>query len=94
MIKRNINNNIKKKPIHKNMKIKNSLSLLSPLKFLQNNNLIYNIKFYSTFSKFAHSYNIYKITEEELLYLNHNIDNISNSFSLFKSNINTNFISN
>ena len=95
MVKKNKhNNNIKKKPIHKKMKLKNSLSLLSPLKFLENNNFIYNIKFYTSFKKFSISYNKYKITDEELLYLNHNIDNISKSFSLLKSNPNTNFISN
>ena len=57
-----------------------SLNLISPFEFNENNNFIYNIKFYKEFYKFGNSFNNYKPTNDEIVYLSKNIKNISNSF--------------
>lgn len=65
----------------------NSLSLISPFCFSENNSFIYNIKFYKDFYKFSNSFNDYKPNNEEIIFLKNNIKNIENSFNNFKSNI-------
>ena len=76
------------------IKIKNILSQISPLKFLKNNNFIYIIKYYKLFKKFVNLYDIYKITDDELFFLEQNINNIKNSFNLLNTKIDNNYVSN
>lgn len=93
MVKKKVIDSTKVKTPTK-IKIKNILSQISPLKFLKNNNFIYIIKYYKLFKKFVNSYDIYKITDDELFFLEQNINNIKNSFNLLNTKIDNNYVSN
>ena len=91
MVKK-ISKNSKIKTQSNSLILKNSLSLISPLKFTSSHQFIYNIKFYKEFRKFVNNYDCYKTTEEELLFLKTNIENINKSFSYLSLKNNSNFV--
>lgn len=64
---------------------KNSLNIISPFQFSKENSFIYDIKIYKSFKKFVKSYNDYKPTNKEIVFLKSNIENIDNSFSFIEN---------
>lgn len=79
---------IKTKQKNKEKKVyiskKNSLDIISPFQFKKENSFIYNIKIFESFKKFVRSYNEYKPTNKEILFLKNNIENIDNSYSILE----------
>ena len=69
---------------------KNSLKLISPLFFTPKNNFIYIIKNYTFFQKFCKDLNKYKPTENEIVFLKNNLDNIDFTFHLMDEKYNNN----
>ena len=82
---------IKKKKVY--ISKKNSLYIISPFQFKKENFFIYNIKIFESFKKFVKSYNEYKPTDKEILFLKNNIENIDNSFSILENRKNNQQIS-
>ena len=74
--------------IKKTKKFCNSLKLISPFSFDNNNSFIYNIKIYENFIKFCKSLNDFKPNDEEILFLKTNIENIKNTFNFIDNKYN------
>lgn len=83
----------KKKKSEKRINIHNSLGLISPFHFHNNNSFIYNIKFYENFKKFCNNINEYKPSLNERIFIRNNIENIEKSFGLIEMENNNNKIS-
>lgn len=60
-------NNNKTNPKKKIKTLNNCLNLVSPFNFNENDNFIYNIKFYKDFYRFGNSFNKYKPFFEDFL---------------------------
>jgi hypothetical protein len=72
----------------KKLKIIHSLYLISPFYFSKDHSFIYDIKIYDKFKLFCKTFNDYKLSFKENLYLQTNIDNIKKSFFLLDQKYN------
>ena len=71
----------------------NSLGLISSFHFYYNNSFIYNIKYYTNFTKFCSNINEYKPSLDERKFIRANIESIDKSFEIIEKKKHTNKVS-